>query len=570
MKDEGQFTTPYLLRLDDHARYELHMRREAWNISVADFYPKIDAWFSNFEREDDQALALKLLLTLQYYSEPDFKRAIGNRLAPIDRYLFSTGSTRQDLRLVLPQLRGDSADVHAYEIIKDWGLHQDQVITVDKLSAADSGWILLFFNDTHGTGNQFLREVFSQVRKEDFKAVFVVAMTIAERARLRFEREMEGIRVLPRVATPSIFDQLTAREVKRLRELGTQVYPKHPLGYGDAGLLVSYHFQCPNNTLPLIWADGENNAVDGKAFPWNPLFPYRPKKKAVKTPPIIPSPPSAPDASILDCHWSWSPEERQKIEDRIGQWGLTSSNFYRTVSKWFRNFKLEEREVALELFFATRYLDIAGVRKIIRDLRDDLMTELGRVGGDIADIILVTTGDEKNSVYHYMYEFIREWHLDVDQVCSLDRLSPDQVIDKTLVFFYHTRANGQHFEHHHSARLTALIPRCAVFAAYAMSSEAKVRFEKRKAPNRVMYSEENSRTMDQLGPDTLQVIAKIERELRPGLEPSEPRTTFLTAYYFQCPEASSALLWLDQDGTGGLRPWTPLFHRITLPSKDFG
>lgn len=362
------------------------------------------------------------------------------------------------------------------------------------------------------------------------------------------------------------------REVKRLRELGAQVYSKHPFGYGDSGLLVAYHFQCPNNTLPLIWADSNtgNNAVDGKAFPWNPLFGYRPKEKAVEKPPIIPSPPSAPDPSILDCQWSWSPEERQKIVDRIGQWGLTSSKFYDTASKWFRNFKREERGVALELFLETRYLGIASVRKIIRDLRDDLMTELGRVGGDMADIILVTTGDEKNSVYHYMYEFIREWHLDVDQVCSLDRLSPDQVIDKTLVFFYHTRANGQHFENHHSARLAALTPRCAVFAAYAMSSEARMRFENRKSPNRVMCSEENSQTMDQLGPEALQVIARIERELRPGLEPSEPRKTFLTAYYFQCPADSSALLWLDQDETDERRAWTPLFHRISMPSKDFG
>lgn len=211
MKYEWQFTTPYLRGLDDDVRDALRMRREAWQISEDKFYPMIDAWFANFDRKEDQDLALKLLLKLHYYSEPDFKRGIENLLVPIKQYLFKTGSTVQDLRLVLPQSRGDSADRHAYEIIKGWGLRQDQVITVDNLSAADSRSVLVFFNDTHGTGNQFVREVFSQVRREDFKAVFVVAMTIAERALLRFSRELEGIRVLPDVPTPSVFDQFTAR-----------------------------------------------------------------------------------------------------------------------------------------------------------------------------------------------------------------------------------------------------------------------------------------------------------------------------------------------------------------------
>jgi hypothetical protein len=559
--------------LDPHIRDELRNRRELWNIAVDDFYPRIEAWFGNFEA-DDQPLALKLLLKLQYYSEKDLERHISHSLLPIQQYLFKSGGTLRDLRLVLPPNLGDSADKHAYDILKSWELGQDQIVRVDQLATVDRRCVLVFFNDTHGTGNQFLREVFSKVRQEDFKAIFVVAVTIAERALLRFQRELEGVKVLPDVPTPSIFDEFTAREVNRLRELGSQVYPKHPFGYGNAGLLVAYHFQCPNNTLPLIWASHEsrNNIVDGKAYPWRALFPYKPKTKVEQPQATRLASQATPDPSILKDGSDWSDIQLQAIVDHIAGWGLATPTFYQTVCAWFGNFRTEERAAALEIFLSTSYLDISKVRALIRDFRTELMAELGRVGGDLGDVILVTTGDEKNSVYHYMYEFIREWHLSIDQVCSLERLSPDRVIDKTLVFFYHTRASGHHFETHHAKHLSELRPRANVFAAYAMSRIAQIRFRELQtgAPNWVMCSESVSRTVDKLGAETRETISRIEMQLRPDVQVRGPEQTFLSAYYFQCPADTSPLLWCAQDASKGQRAWVPLFHRITMPTNTVG
>ncbi len=573
MNDEWQFKTPFLRGLAPHMRGELRNRRELWNIAVDDFYPRIEAWFGNFDA-GDQPLALKLLLKLQYYSEKDFELHISQSLQPIKQYLFKSGGKLQDLRLVLPAGSGDSADRHAYDILKSWTLSQDQIVRVDELANVDRRCVLVFFNDTHGTGNQFLRDVFLHVRKEDFKAIFVVAVTIAERALLRFQRELKGVKVLPDVATPSIFDEFTAREVDRLRELGSQVYPKHPFGYGNAGLLVAYHFQCPNNTLPLIWASDEsgNNIVDGGAYPWTPLFPYKPKTKPVQSQATAPVQQAAPDPSILKDGNDWSDVQLKAIVDRIAGWGLATPTFYEAVRAWFGNFRTEERAAALDIFLATSYLDIGKVRALIRDFRTELMTELALVGGDIGDVILVTTGDEKNSVYHYMYEFIREWHLSIDQVCSLERLSPDRVIDKTLVFFYHTRASGQHFETHHVKRLSQLQPRVNVFAAYAMSCAAQTRFRELHtgAPNRVLRSDNASLTVDMLSADTVDTISRIEAELRPDAQVMDPERTFLSAYYFQCPADTSSLLWCDQDAGEGRRAWTPLFRRITMQSSTIG
>ena len=69
-----------------------------------------------------------------------------------------------------------------------------------------------------------------------------------------------------------------------------------------------------------------------------------------------------------------------------------------------------------------------------------------------------------------------------------------------------------------------------------MAPEAKKRFceLKIKSPNRVLCFPKVSVTMNELVPKHLQEISQIECEVQPGLQPSDPEKTFLSAYYFQC------------------------------------
>jgi hypothetical protein len=53
-----------------------------------------------------------------------------------------------------------------------------------------------------------------------------------------------------------------------ISELGRQIYPDQPFGYGNLGLLVVFPETCPNNSLPILHATGSGG--------WQPLFP-RPK-----------------------------------------------------------------------------------------------------------------------------------------------------------------------------------------------------------------------------------------------------------------------------------------------------
>ena len=50
------------------------------------------------------------------------------------------------------------------------------------------------------------------------------------------------------------------------RYYGERLFPSHPIGYGNSQLLVGFHHNVPNNTLPIFWFDEEDPL-------WSPIFP---------------------------------------------------------------------------------------------------------------------------------------------------------------------------------------------------------------------------------------------------------------------------------------------------------
>jgi hypothetical protein len=52
-------------------------------------------------------------------------------------------------------------------------------------------------------------------------------------------------------------------------DLGANIYPDNPLGYGGHGLLVVFPHTCPNNSLPIL----HSSARAGAKHKWFPLFP---------------------------------------------------------------------------------------------------------------------------------------------------------------------------------------------------------------------------------------------------------------------------------------------------------
>ena len=50
------------------------------------------------------------------------------------------------------------------------------------------------------------------------------------------------------------------------RHYGGQLVPDHPVGYENSQLLIGFHHNVPDNTLPIFWFDEPDPL-------WSPIFP---------------------------------------------------------------------------------------------------------------------------------------------------------------------------------------------------------------------------------------------------------------------------------------------------------
>src|SRR5262245_28979055 len=66
----------------------------------------------------------------------------------------------------------------------------------------------------------------------------------------------------------TVFTSEADREKAKVIALtyGKKIAKNVPLGYKDGQLLIVFHDNCPNNSIPILWATGTSNS------PWTPLF----------------------------------------------------------------------------------------------------------------------------------------------------------------------------------------------------------------------------------------------------------------------------------------------------------
>ena len=63
---------------------------------------------------------------------------------------------------------------------------------------------------------------------------------------------------------PTLINSKTAKEIAF--KYGSLLYPMHPLGHNDCQLLIGFHHNIPDNSLPIIWKQSEENPK------WTPIF----------------------------------------------------------------------------------------------------------------------------------------------------------------------------------------------------------------------------------------------------------------------------------------------------------
>ncbi|NVJ52709.1 MAG: tetratricopeptide repeat protein [Campylobacteraceae bacterium] len=246
-------------------------------------------WFSNFSDEKQFNLALKIFNLIDYRTNKKSIDTIKIYKKQIDQSMYKT--KRNNIILVSSDEHGDSSNRFIYDIAKNWKLLESNIFRKSELNEEiinDKNNFFIFFNDTHGTGNQFVNEFNDIINSIGEENCAIISITMTDIALKRFNEEFPNIGLIQPTfqSTKNIKkhideNSLTTFDLELLRQLGNDVYSKGALGYKDSGLLIAYSHQCPNNTLPIIWANGENNEVENRAFPWSPLFEYKKIKKKV-------------------------------------------------------------------------------------------------------------------------------------------------------------------------------------------------------------------------------------------------------------------------------------------------
>ena len=243
----------------------------------------------------DQRCMFNLLQELRFY--PD--SLLRERMQQVDLIV------RQGLTRKIEARRKKQADVVVsyFDGVADSGaelarmyadvgsIYSDNVVEREALlkylAKTDEARVLLYLDDFVGSGEQlsdYLREpgtkeVIRWAADDRRLRVVYIAMVAdfsgwaaVERlvAREGLPIELHALEVLDAASRPfegklgAFSDQDERRRAKELAGyFGARLLKKHPLGVGDLGLAVVFERGCPNNTLPVLWAEGSE---------WHPLF----------------------------------------------------------------------------------------------------------------------------------------------------------------------------------------------------------------------------------------------------------------------------------------------------------
>jgi hypothetical protein len=288
--------------------------------------PAIAEWLNNFAVQnppapDERLHALFLLSNFMYFGSRQIRELLKHLYRDLYRYPIIRDVRRAnhdtlDSGVIDPLFRAELENTRflgvgnpsesgchlLYYFRQENGLSKQLFIHTHQVFTRDGGTGLLrlrdptvtryiFIDDFCGSGKQAteysrdLVEEIKQLQPNAFVAYYVLFATTRGISKVRAETAFDEAKEIYQL--DSSFECFSAGSRYFLHPLpdidrtfckqmcerygATMVVPPHVLGFDDSQLLIGFHHNTPDNTLPIIWFD------EPTGVPWKPIFRRYPK-----------------------------------------------------------------------------------------------------------------------------------------------------------------------------------------------------------------------------------------------------------------------------------------------------
>ena len=271
---------------------------------------RVRAWLEQFGPAENQNLALQLLEGMKkkgYYGEAAVRasckslhRVMLDELTSEERFAKVVRRGRVT-NVFVGHFQGDGRSgarvLNDYRNANSWpttrtGSMQDAVQFVAEQRGKKRGCGVIFVDDFIGTGascSEGLEAFRGEMIRVGGGEGLLDGVVVGVAAIIGFRAGMEAVRANDHVDCHVVTSEELGPEdmafaqgagvfgtekeraaAERLcTNIGTELEPKQPLGYGGCQALVCFHYRCPNNTVPVFYKDG----VVYQGREWIPLFP---------------------------------------------------------------------------------------------------------------------------------------------------------------------------------------------------------------------------------------------------------------------------------------------------------
>jgi hypothetical protein len=244
-------------------------------------------WLGQFEIAE-QRFMLEVMKAMRIETKAAIDRAISKLSKAIVKAL---GNRHADaIFLGIGHSPASSGNHFLYPLLAELRVDMDRARTADELTdLIKHGCPIVLVDDIVGSGNQAIKYSKSILKARSQNIIYGCLYGL-ESGIENIQNNSHFSKVLVAnllkdkdcafTSNSQIFPDTDLRKsIKRIAtKYGKKIYPSGPIGYDDAGLLIAFPHNTPNNTLPIIWGGVESESL---ADHWEPLIARRKAPKAI-------------------------------------------------------------------------------------------------------------------------------------------------------------------------------------------------------------------------------------------------------------------------------------------------